>query len=694
MKLRTSSLILPLIGMLFTQINVTVNQTIREVPLFGIANSSMRYNNYNGSGIEYDFGEIDFEKATHCINPHVMTFPSANPCYFDWADGWALDSAEIVNYVNSLTLPYTNYHSANSNGEHFFEVSNEDYEWWENADGTWNSTNIDVMDFSNFINANNVKGTFSLNMLTSSIETTMDMVRDNFQVGVSFEHIELGSEYYLRAGGDKWDDVNGNFMYDEGEALTKDKDDDGEFDPGRFEFIYPTPESFALECNKYIDSLSNILPSTTKFAITSKNKPEDPRSDDWTRQVLKHIDSSLIDTIYLSWHEYLRFEKKDDDAGNQDTLTADQVLAFPQFMHDDMIMSSGMDPQSIAELEDELGVKIKIWLTESAFRELGEKPWIFKWAQSLVNMQNYSLMLRNPYVEIIMLQALHGWNSTSAINHGNQFPDEVPPYVDQDSCSPYGRTATAFSIYYWNYISEGMTHIQELQFANDEGEHLGEITEDPFDGDPDLDSNQSPDIGYEYAYLMGWKLNNASTGEERGLIINISDTSKFIQYEPDYPIFNNTNIRCIQITSPNDEGEPSIDQYINGDGDLNYDTTYVVSSMVIPAYSITLFEQSNDDDPLSNHIVAGMPTKFALGLNFPNPFNPTTTLSFAMPIDNAVTLSIYNLQGREVSTLIDANLKAGYHSVSWNADNQASGVYFVKMIAGDYVDTQKLMLLK
>jgi flagellar hook assembly protein FlgD len=65
-----------------------------------------------------------------------------------------------------------------------------------------------------------------------------------------------------------------------------------------------------------------------------------------------------------------------------------------------------------------------------------------------------------------------------------------------------------------------------------------------------------------------------------------------------------------------------------------------------------------------------------------------------MPIDNAVTLSIYNLQGREVSTLIDANLKAGYHSVSWNADNQASGVYFVKMIAGDYVDTQKLMLLK
>jgi hypothetical protein len=577
-------------GMVFSQINVTLDQTIREVPLFGIANSSMRYNNYNGSGVEYDFGEQDFEKATECINPHVMTFPSANPCYFDWNDGWALDSAEIVDYVNTLDLPYTNYHDANSNGEHFFNVSNEDYEWWENADGTWNKANIDITDFSNFINTNDVKGTFSLNMITSSIETTMNMVRDNFQAGVSFEHIELGSEYYLRSGGDKWDDVNGNFMYDVGEELTKDKDDDGNFDPGRFEFIYPTPESFALECNKYIDSLSNILPSTTKFAVTSKNKSGDPRSDDWTRQVLKHIDSSLIDTIYLSWHEYLRFEKKDDDAGNQDTLTAEQVLAFPQFRYEDMITASGMNPGAIEALENELDLKIKIWLTESAFRELGEKPWIYKWAQSLVNIQNYSLMLTNSYIEIIMLQALHGYSSTSAINHGYAFPDDFPPYTNQDSCSPYGRTATAFSIYFWNYISEGMTHMQELNFENTNGDHRGVILVDPFDGDSELDNPLSPEVGYEYAYLMGWKFNNTSNGEERAIIINIADTPKTIQYDSNSPLINNSNLRCIQITSLNSSGEPSIDQYITGDNDLSFDTTNVFSGMVLPPYSINLFE--------------------------------------------------------------------------------------------------------
>jgi hypothetical protein len=89
-----------------------------------------------------------------------------------------------------------------------------------------------------------------------------------------------------------------------------------------------------------------------------------------------------------------------------------------------------------------------------------------------------------------------------------------------------------------------------------------------------------------------------------------------------------------------------------------------------------------------------IPDDFELSQAYPNPFNPTTTLSFAIPIDSEVSLSVYNLQGREVSTLIDANMDAGYHSIVWNADSYSSGVYFVKMVAGEYVNTQKLMLVK
>jgi hypothetical protein len=100
------------------------------------------------------------------------------------------------------------------------------------------------------------------------------------------------------------------------------------------------------------------------------------------------------------------------------------------------------------------------------------------------------------------------------------------------------------------------------------------------------------------------------------------------------------------------------------------------------------------------HILASLseimplPNEFSLDRAYPNPFNPVTTLSFAIPVDSEVSLSIYNLQGREVSTLIDANMDAGYHSIVWDANSYASGVYFVKMVAGEFVNTQKLMLIK
>ena len=89
-----------------------------------------------------------------------------------------------------------------------------------------------------------------------------------------------------------------------------------------------------------------------------------------------------------------------------------------------------------------------------------------------------------------------------------------------------------------------------------------------------------------------------------------------------------------------------------------------------------------------------LPESYSLDKAYPNPFNPVTTLSFALPVDSQVSLSIYNLQGRQVTSLVDGNMDAGYHSVIWNADSHSSGVYFVKMVAGEFISTQKLMLVK
>jgi flagellar hook assembly protein FlgD len=94
-----------------------------------------------------------------------------------------------------------------------------------------------------------------------------------------------------------------------------------------------------------------------------------------------------------------------------------------------------------------------------------------------------------------------------------------------------------------------------------------------------------------------------------------------------------------------------------------------------------------------------IPTAYALNANYPNPFNPTTNISFALAEDSKVCLKIYNLSGQLVKTLVDANLSAGTYTVSWNGTNGseekvASGIYFYKLSAGSYSQTRKMCLLK
>ena len=91
-----------------------------------------------------------------------------------------------------------------------------------------------------------------------------------------------------------------------------------------------------------------------------------------------------------------------------------------------------------------------------------------------------------------------------------------------------------------------------------------------------------------------------------------------------------------------------------------------------------------------------------LSQGYPNPFNPSTKIDFSLPVDSEMFIWIYDLQGREVIALVNGTIKAGYHSVIWNASSYSSGMYFVKMLAlseadggpSKYLKTQKLMLVK
>jgi hypothetical protein len=89
-----------------------------------------------------------------------------------------------------------------------------------------------------------------------------------------------------------------------------------------------------------------------------------------------------------------------------------------------------------------------------------------------------------------------------------------------------------------------------------------------------------------------------------------------------------------------------------------------------------------------------LPTVYSLSQNYPNPFNPTTSIRFGLPKAGDVSLVVYDILGRKVTELIHGNLTAGYHTVNFNASNLASGVYFYRIQAGDFVSVKKLMLLK
>ena len=89
-----------------------------------------------------------------------------------------------------------------------------------------------------------------------------------------------------------------------------------------------------------------------------------------------------------------------------------------------------------------------------------------------------------------------------------------------------------------------------------------------------------------------------------------------------------------------------------------------------------------------------IPDKFELYQNYPNPFNPETTIKFALPKTSKVELSVYNLLGEKVATLINENKEAGYHIIQFNINNLSSGIYIYRLITTDFIKTMKMNFIK
>jgi len=111
----------------------------------------------------------------------------------------------------------------------------------------------------------------------------------------------------------------------------------------------------------------------------------------------------------------------------------------------------------------------------------------------------------------------------------------------------------------------------------------------------------------------------------------------------------------------------------------------VYSATDIGAYE---FQTASD---ITNNLV---PTTNSLAQNYPNPFNPATTINFALAKESTVNLAVYNIKGELVQSLINSNLKAGYHSVNFNGVGLNSGVYIYKMTTPEQSFVKKMIMVK
>jgi len=131
----------------------------------------------------------------------------------------------------------------------------------------------------------------------------------------------------------------------------------------------------------------------------------------------------------------------------------------------------------------------------------------------------------------------------------------------------------------------------------------------------------------------------------------------------------------------------------------NHNYSFTDYSVASGKYSYRLKQVDHDGSYEYSDLVEvevnGLPSQFSLEQNYPNPFNPSTIIRYHLPLQNKVTIKIFNILGKEIATLIDEIKEAGIHEIEFTDNgNYSSGVYFYSIQAGNFIDTKKFVMMK
>ncbi|HRI85859.1 MAG TPA: T9SS type A sorting domain-containing protein [Ignavibacteria bacterium] len=136
----------------------------------------------------------------------------------------------------------------------------------------------------------------------------------------------------------------------------------------------------------------------------------------------------------------------------------------------------------------------------------------------------------------------------------------------------------------------------------------------------------------------------------------------------------------------------------HGNSTVTQNYTYTDRNLTSGIYTYRLkqidFNGNFEYFNLNGEVIVGVPNSFELSQNYPNPFNPETKINFQIPNESNVSLKVFDNSGKEVATLVNGNKTAGYHTVSFNASNLSSGIYFYKLEAEGFTKVMKMALVK
>lgn len=197
-----------------------------------------------------------------------------------------------------------------------------------------------------------------------------------------------------------------------------------------------------------------------------------------------------------------------------------------------------------------------------------------------------------------------------------------------------------------------------------------------------------------YAYIAdGWaglKIVDICNPNNPAIVGQYYTSGYSIDVYGDFAFFISTSeLIIVNISDPSNIVEVG---YYNTPGYPQNVTFYNNYAFVSDWYYFDIFDCSTAL-PVDDHSFIPYPSSFILS-PAPNPFNSSTTISFALPSTNLVSLDIFDITGREVARLVDDIKPAGSYSVTWNADEYSSGVYLVQLTSGKSSQTRKLLLIK